>query len=62
VPAQPLQVARELGRHGIGLDLSYTYLHDQARTRLDLAALDAWTNGIQVEAPADLGPLFAGMS
>jgi DNA modification methylase len=56
-----LQVARELGRHGIGLDLSYTYLHDQARTRLDLAALDAWTNGIQVETPADLGPLFSGM-
>jgi DNA modification methylase len=57
-----LQVARNLGRHAVGLDLSYTYLHDQARTRLDLAALDAWTNGIQVEAPADLGPLFAGMS
>ena len=42
-----LLVARKLGRHGIGLDLSYPYLHDQARTRLDLTALDAWENGIQ---------------
>ncbi len=27
-------VARALGRHGVGLDLSYAYLHDQARARL----------------------------
>lgn len=29
-----LLVARNLGRHGIGLDLSYNYLHDNARERL----------------------------
>ena len=38
-------VARELGAHFIGLDLSYSYLHDQARDRLGLAALDAWAQG-----------------
>ena len=60
-----LQVARALGRHGIGLDLSYSYLHDQARERLGLAALDAWGqesidggNGCSVEEL----PLFAGVS
>lgn len=38
-------VARELGAHFIGLDLSYPYLHDQARDRLGLTALDAWAQG-----------------
>ena len=37
-----LLVARALGRHGIGCDLSWPYLHDQARTRLGLADLAAW--------------------
>jgi hypothetical protein len=37
-----LLVARELGLRGIGLDLSYPYLHDIARERLGLAALAAW--------------------
>ena len=37
-----LLVARELGHHAIGLDLSYPYLHDIARERLGLTALAAW--------------------
>lgn len=40
-----LQVARQLGRHGIGLDLSLSYLRDQARARLELDKLDAWQHG-----------------
>jgi hypothetical protein len=36
-----LQVARALGRNGVGLDLSLEYLH-LARTRLSLDKLDAW--------------------
>ena len=43
-----LLVARKLGRRGVGLDLSYSYLHEQARERLGLTALDAWTNGSAV--------------
>ncbi len=39
-----LQVARALGRHGVGLDLSAEYLQ-LARKRLSLDALDAWENG-----------------
>lgn len=38
-----LMVARSLGRHAIGLDLSFTYLHDQARKRLELDKLAAWS-------------------
>ena len=37
-----LLVARALQRHGVGLDLSWTYLHTIARQRLGLAALAAW--------------------
>jgi len=40
-----LLVARQLGRNGVGLDLSMPYLRDQARDRLGLIALDEWTNG-----------------
>ncbi len=36
-----LQVARALGRNGVGLDLSLEYLH-LARKRLSLDALEAW--------------------
>lgn len=58
-----LMVARSLGRDAVGLDLSYAYLHDQARSRLQLDALDAWTNGRKPEqATADLGPLFGELS
>jgi len=52
-------VARKIGRSFVGLDLSFTYLHDIARRRLELDALDAWTNGIQAgdDGYLDL-PLF----
>jgi DNA modification methylase len=54
-------VARRLGRSFIGLDLSYQYLHDNARTRLELDKLDAWTNGKRDgKSIADL-PLFGGV-
>jgi len=43
--ATTLLVARHLHRHAIGLDLSWTYLHDLARERLGYTALDAWHNG-----------------
>ena len=33
-----------VGRSAIGLDLSYTYLHDQASKRLELDKLKKWTN------------------
>jgi len=56
-----LLVAREEGCDGVGLDLSYTYLRDQARKRLELDALDAWENGVQTDDSAPLSelPLFA---
>ena len=41
-----LLVARNLGRSAIGLDLSYTYLHDQASKRLELDKLKKWTNAL----------------
>lgn len=55
-----LEVAREEGFDAIGLDLSFDYLHNQARARLGLAALAAWYNG-KDGAGADLAelPLFA---
>ena len=40
-----LQVARELGLFGIGLDISFTYLANEARDRLELNTLDAWNKG-----------------
>jgi len=43
-----LQVARALGRHGIGLDLSAEYLQ-LARTRLELDRLDAWAEGAGID-------------
>ena len=39
-----LLVARALGRNGVGIDLSGEYLQ-QARERLSLDKLDAWSNG-----------------
>ena len=38
-------VARRLGRRFIGIDLSFDYLRDQARKRLDLDALEAMETG-----------------
>jgi hypothetical protein len=37
-----LVVARKLGRHGVGLDLSRKYLAENARARLELDKWDAW--------------------
>jgi len=56
-----LIVARAEGCDGVGLDLSGTYLRDQARKRLELDALDAWENGVQTDDSAPLSelPLFA---
>jgi len=54
-----LQEARCLGRRSVGLDLSSAYLADNARERLQLAALDAWENGSEsVVAVMDGLPLF----
>ena len=55
--------ARALGRRGVGCDLSFDYLHDQARARLELDALDDWHegNGMQAAETADMGPLFGGL-
>lgn len=55
-----LLVARELGRHGIGLDLSWPYLTLIARERLGFTALDRWEGLAPPRVPvgyADL-PLF----
>lgn len=40
-----LVVARALGRHAIGCDLSWTYVHDQGRQRLGLTAFHEWAHG-----------------
>lgn len=56
-----LQVARALGRDAIGLDLSYSYLYENARKRLELDKLDAWENGIQAQANLVDLPLFGGI-
>lgn len=40
-----LQVARELGRNGVGLDLSFPYIVGTAKPRLGLDKLEAWTLG-----------------
>ena len=57
-----LVVARRLGRRGVGIDLSYPYLRDQARTRLGLDKLDAWRDGRkEVETRLDELPLFEEM-
>jgi hypothetical protein len=56
-----VMVARALGRRGVGCDLSFDYLSQQARARLEMDALDDWHegNGMQAAETADLGPLFA---
>lgn len=44
-----LLVARKLGRSGIGLDLSFSYLRNEARERLSFTALDEWENGAPID-------------
>lgn len=54
-----LLVARQLGRNGIGLDLSFDYLSQQARKRLELDKLKAWTHGGNTpNVPLNDLPLF----
>lgn len=53
-----LQVTRQLGRSGIGLDLSMKYLTQNARKRLELDRLDQWQNGIKAELNTENLPLF----
>jgi DNA modification methylase len=57
-----LLVARQLGRSAVGLDLSLAYLTEQARVRLGLDALDAWTDGAKPTSNDGYHelPLFAG--
>lgn len=45
-----LQVARQLGRSGIGLDLSFHYLKENAKTRLSLDLVEALENGQALES------------
>lgn len=55
-------VARALGRHAVLCDLSYPYLHDQARHRLSLDAMASWEGRNGHRAPEDHTtlPLFTG--
>lgn len=55
------QVSRALGRSSVGLDLSFTYLRDQARKRLSLDKLAEWKIGRAKSNGHNLGdlPLFA---
>jgi DNA modification methylase len=55
-----LMVARQLGRIGLGFDLSERYLYENARTRLGHDQLEAWGKGIPASANGYHGlPLFA---
>jgi len=59
-----LETARRLGRRGVGVDLSFGYLANEARQRLKLDALDAWETGAGEAETAGLEglPLFEGAS
>lgn len=50
-------VARQLGRHAIGTDISFAYLHEQARARLQLEAA-YWDGPRQVDSKLDDLPMF----
>lgn len=52
-----LMIARQLGRIGLGFDLSLKYLEENAAVRLGHDKLAAWGNGIK--DTADYGDLFA---
>ncbi len=53
-----LIAARRLGRQGIGLDLSFPYLRDQARPRLELDQLADWGQGREAAGELNGLPLF----
>ena len=53
-------VARDLGRKGIGLDLSFGYLVDNAKKRLEIDKLEYWTSGgEEVETNLEGLPMFS---
>ncbi len=54
-----IMVARQLGRIGLGFDLSETYLYDSCRTRLGHDKLAAWGNGIKDNGVYEDYGLFA---
>mgnify|MGYP001569621108 CR=1 FL=1 len=57
-----LLVARKLGRHAVGVDLSWKYIHKISRLRLSFTALAEWEgrNGHHhTDEPYDSLPLFA---
>lgn len=63
-----LEVARALGRRGVGGDLSYKYLVEEAKNRLKLTALENWQTGQPAkpikpaqDEPLPILPLFAGL-
>lgn len=58
-----VMVARNLGRDGIGLDLSLKYIRECSMERLGVTDLKEWTEGIKVEK-SDLSdlPMFAEMA
>jgi DNA modification methylase len=53
-------VARNLGRQSVGLDLSFDYLYNNARKRLELDKLAEWGNGIKAEGNYQELPMFGG--
>ena len=57
-----LVVSRTLGRHAVGVDLSWTYLHKVSRQRLGLTDLAAWEGRNEhhhTDEPYGSLPLFA---
>lgn len=50
-------VARNLGRIGVGIDLSFEYLR-LAKDRLGITALDEWENGKKAESNLEGLPMF----
>lgn len=57
-----VMVARQLGRVGIGLDLSFAYLAEQAKERTGIAAEERFVNGVVDENDySDLFTIKAGI-
>jgi len=52
------EVARALNCDSIGMDISFEYLRDNARARLDLDKLEAWQEGIIDNSDVSDLPLF----
>ena len=55
-------VARKLGRHSVGIDLSFDYLQNNARERLELDKIANWTSGNGKADKSELNdlPMFGG--